>query len=272
MSRFWCWERCSWAKIIMLVGLWTRRTAELRAVDGLASGALRAGVGNVEVGGVDLDLDGVVDDGVDGDARERGVAAGVGIIGRDAHEAVDAGLGLEPAIGVLALDLDDGALDAGFFALADVGDGDLVAAFLGPSRVHAQEHGSPVLAFGAAGTGVDLEVGVHAVGFTGEQGLDLAALDILDEALEGCLALGHGGFVVLRLTQLEQGHGIVEFALELLVAGDGAFHALTLAHDLLGALRIGPEVGILAVAVQLFEALFGRIPVKETSLARTATL
>ena len=40
----------------------------------------------------------------------------------------------------------------------------LVAVPLGPARVHAKQHLGPVLAFGAAGAGMDFEIGVVAVG------------------------------------------------------------------------------------------------------------
>ena len=51
---------------------------------------------------------------------------------------------------------------------------DLVAVLLGPARVHARQHLGPVLRFGAAGAGVDFEVGVVAVGLARQQALQLA--------------------------------------------------------------------------------------------------
>ena len=51
---------------------------------------------------------------------------------------------------------------------------DLVAVLLGPARVHAQQHAGPVLAFGAAGAGMDFEIGVVGVGLAGQQRLELA--------------------------------------------------------------------------------------------------
>ena len=58
--------------------------------------------------------------------------------------------------------------------LAD--DLDLVVAPLGPADIHALEHLRPVLALGAAGAGMDLDIGVVGVGFAGEQRLDLALM------------------------------------------------------------------------------------------------
>src|SRR5678815_158697 len=82
-------------------------------VDVLAARARGAeGVG-AHVGRVDVDLDRVVDLRIDEDAGERGVPAARGIERALPHQAVHAGLGAQEAEGVLALDLDGGALDAG---------------------------------------------------------------------------------------------------------------------------------------------------------------
>ncbi len=131
-----------------------------RLVDVLAACAARAhGVG-AHVALLDVDDDAVVDHRIDVDARERGVAARVGVERRDADQAVHAVLGLQPARGVAALDLDGRRLDAGLLALGFFEILDLVAVLLGPARVHAQQHAGPVLAFGAAGAGMDLEIGI----------------------------------------------------------------------------------------------------------------
>ena len=71
--------------------------------------------------------------------------------------------GLEKAVRVQSLDLEHRALDARLFALAQVEDLDGVALSLGPARVHAHEHLRPVLRFGAAGAGADLELRVAKV-------------------------------------------------------------------------------------------------------------
>ena len=44
------------------------------------------------------------------------MAPGVRIIGRNAHQAMNAGFGFQFAIGVVALDLEGAGLDAGLFA------------------------------------------------------------------------------------------------------------------------------------------------------------
>ena len=64
-------------------------------------------------------------------------------------------LGLEPAVGELALDHERGAGDAGLVAGQDVEHLGLVARFFGEALVHAQEHVGPVAGLGAARAGVE---------------------------------------------------------------------------------------------------------------------
>src|SRR3954463_16035850 len=72
------------------------------------------------VGFLDLDVDAVVDHRIDPDGGEARVPARVRIEGRDAHETMHARLGLEPAIGIVALDQKRRAFDAGLLAVSPV--------------------------------------------------------------------------------------------------------------------------------------------------------
>ena len=132
-------------------------------VDVLAASARGAEGVDAQVGGVDLNLDVVVDFGRDEDCGEGGVPAVARIEGRFAHQAVDAGLGAEPTISVGAADLDGGAFDAGDFAVVLIDQFEFKAAVFAPFQVHPQEHRRPVLGFGAAGAGLDVKIGVVAV-------------------------------------------------------------------------------------------------------------
>ena len=114
-------------------------------------------------------------------------------------------------------------------------------------------------------------IGVVAVGLAREQRLHLLSARLRGELLEARLALVDGGLVVLGFAQLDQGDRIIELALELLVAADGALERLALAHQLLRRLRVAPEVGILRALVQVFQACGGAIPVKDASAAGPAT-
>ena len=94
----------------------------------------------------------------------------IGIEGRDAHQPVHARFGLQPAIGILALDQQRGRFDARPLAFAFLDQLQLVAVALGPARVHAQQHRRPVLAFGAARAGMDFQIAVVGVGLARQHG------------------------------------------------------------------------------------------------------
>ena len=145
-------------------------------VDVLAAGA-RGAIGvDAAVAFVDVDLDAVVDDRIDPDRGEAGVAARVRVERRDAHQAMHAQFGLQPAMRVVALDDDGRRLDAGLVARRLFDDLDLELAPLGPAHIHAQQHARPVAALGAAGAGMHFDIGVVAVRFARQQRLELAAL------------------------------------------------------------------------------------------------
>jgi hypothetical protein len=142
---------------------------------------------------------------------------------------------------------------------------------LGPADVHAREHLRPVLALRAAGTGVHLEVGVVTVGFARKHRLHLLPARLRGKLAQPRLPLLDGGGIAFRLAKLDQRDGIVELALELLVAGNRPLQRLALAHDLLGGLRIAPEVGVLGPLIQLGQARGRAIPVKDASATGQAT-
>ena len=128
----------------------------------LAAGAGRAEDVHLDVLLADVDLDGVVDVGIDEHRGERGVPPRLGIVRRDPDQPVDALLRLEVAVGVFALDLDRDRLDARLFPRQQVEHRDLEAVPLRPAHVHPHEHLGPVLRLGAAGAGMDREQRVPA--------------------------------------------------------------------------------------------------------------
>ena len=88
----------------------------------LAARAARAVDVHLDVLGPDFDLDVVIEHRQHLDQGERGVPPRRRIEGADAHQPVDAALGLEIAIGPRAGDFDGDGLDAGLFAVELVGD------------------------------------------------------------------------------------------------------------------------------------------------------
>src|ERR1700739_3372874 len=103
------------------------------------------------------------------------MAPRIGIERRDAHEAMNARLRLQPAIGIMAGYLDGRGFDTGLFALRLLEILDLEAVLFGPARVHAKQHFSPVLALGAAGAGMHFEIGIELVGLAREKRLQLTS-------------------------------------------------------------------------------------------------
>ena len=174
----------------------------------------------------------------------------IGIERRDAHQAVHAVLGLEPAIGVVALDLDGGRLDAGLFAVGFFDVVHLEAVLLGPARVHAQEHIGPVLALRATGAGVDFKIGVVGVGFARQQRLKFAARHVGLELAQARFGFGDDTLIAFGLAEFDQRHLVVELLIDSaqrvkLVVERGA-----LLHDAAGALRIVPKIGVFGLPVQ----------------------
>ena len=86
---------------------------------------------------------------------------------------------------------------------------DLEPAPFRPARIHAQQHVGPVLAFGAACTGVDLQIGIGAVGFARKQRLDFVAVGAVGQpgeriepfTLDIGIAFGSGAIIAIVLVR-----------------------------------------------------------------------
>ena len=228
----------------MLVGMWVRRIAEFRLVDVLSPCPACAHRVGAHVRLLDVHDDAVVDHRIDVDARERRMTARVGVERRDADQAMHAVLGLEPAEGIAALDLDGRRLDAGLLTRGFFEIFDLVAVLLGPARIHAQQHVGPVLALGAAGAGVDLEIGIVGVGLARQQRLELAPRDLDLQPLERLFGVGDGLLVLLGLPQLDHGELVVELLLDAADRGKLILERGALLHQPLRLLLVIPQGGI----------------------------
>ena len=171
----------------------------------------------------------------------------------------------------MARDLDGGRLDAGLFALRLLEILDLEAVLFGPARVHAQQHLGPVLAFGAAGAGVNLEIGIEAVGFARQQRFEFAARDFLFQVLQRGLGFGDNAAIVLGFAEFDHADIVLEFALDLADAVERILQRGPLLHQLLRLLGIVPEIGGFGELVQFREARGGCFDVKDASSAARLT-
>ena len=193
------------------------------------------------------------------------MAPGLAVEGRDAHQAVHAALGLQPAIGVLALDAHGGRLDAGLLARALLQPFELVAAGVGPAHIHAQQHLRPVLRLRATRPGIDFQIAVIAVGLAGKQALQPPALRPVPKRLEIRLGLVHRRLVLFRLAELVKRDCVVERAFQRPVALQPVGQPRPFAHHLLGARRVVPQFRGFGLGVQRLQPRRGRIPVKDAS-------
>ena len=179
----------------------------------LAAGA--EGVG-LQIDRVDDDVARLLNLGDDVHAGEARVPAAVRVEGRDAHEPMDAALGLGEAVNVLALDGHGRALHTGDFALENVGDFHLPAAQLGPALIHPLEHIRPVLGLGAARTGVDAEDAAVLIVRAFEEKAQFQRVEFLDELIDVARELAEDErlrFEGFGLAQFDHHAGVFELLL-----------------------------------------------------------
>ena len=196
--------------------------------------------------------------------------------GRDAHQPVHAPLGGEEPVGVLAVDGEGDALDAGLVALAGFVQLDVEAPRLRPAQVHAQEHLGPVLALGAPGARVDADDGVAGVELPGEQPLLLQALedpaDLGRQPLDLFRQLlGHLVAAGLLGGHVEQHLQVVDLRGEVLVVLQPAPQAAVAGAQLLGVVLVVPEVRGAHRLLEGGDVALQRIGVKDSPLPTGAS-
>ncbi len=181
------------------------------------------------------------------------MALGVGVERRNAHQTVHARFGLQPAIGVLALDLQSNRLDARLFARRFFLDRHRHAVRCGPTRIHAQQDPRPIVGLGSASAGIDFEIGVVAVGFTGQQGLELGAAGIGLDAFQQLARFVDQAFVAFEIAELGKFDGVLKILFERFYRIDRSSQLIALAHQGLGRLRLVPQGRILGAGIEFIE-------------------
>ena len=240
-------------------GLVDQTDSRRSLVDVLAAGTGRTVHLHLDVLGADVHLDGVVQLGHHFQRSKAGLAAGVGVKGRHAHQAVHAVLALEQAVGVGTLDHHGSALQAGFVAVLIVQHLHGHAVGHGPLVVHAVQHLGPVLCFGAAGTGVERQDGVAVVILAVQHGHQLQLVHSLAHGVHGFLRLGDHGGVVLLVQHLDHGLGVIVQALQLFKAGQLAFQVAHFVKHLLAQLGVIVKAGAGHGVLQLLHTLAGSL-------------
>ena len=216
---------------------------------------------------VDLDRALVGQERRDDDLRERGVAAVGAVEGAEPHEPVDAALGLEEAVRVLALRGQRRRLQSRLLPRARLDELGLEATVGGPAQVHPQQHLGPVLRVRSAGAGVDRDDGVAAVVLAVEERVLLEPLELAAKRLQ--LGLDVGRELGLELEQLG---GVVVLALQALVAVEPLGEAGVLGRDGGCAGLVVPEARRAQLLLELGDAGRQRIRVKGNHEPRQAGL
>ena len=214
---------------------------------------------------VDLDLDVVVDLGINPYTGEAGVAPCRAVVRADPHQPMNPAFGLQIAIGVLALDQQRRRLDARLFARMMIDQLDLHAVTLAPAAVHPLQHPGPVLAFGPARASVDLDIAVVGVGLARQQRRDLVALGLVGEIAQCLHAVVDQPVVAFKLRHLDQFDRVLEVGFDLARRRDGFLQSATLAHHFLRRLGIVPQRRILDLVIKLRQPPVGLVPIEESA-------
>ncbi len=86
-----------------------------------------------------------------------------GIEGRETHQPVNTVFAFQVSEGKFAFKFDGGRFDTSRIAILHIKGIDFIVVAFAPAEVHAHEHLCPVLAFGTAGTGIDVDDGAEPV-------------------------------------------------------------------------------------------------------------
>ncbi len=153
-----------------------------------------------------------------------------------------AGFGAQGAVGVFALDLDAGGLDAGHVAVGFFQQFGLEALAFAVFQVLAQQHRRPVAGFGAAGAGLDVDEAVAGVGRVVEHAAEFQRGDVLFDGGDVGLHGGERVVVVLVARHLEQFGGVFQALRDAVEHQHDIFQRFALAPDFLGFPGVVPEV------------------------------
>ena len=138
------------------------------------------------------------------------MAAAAGIERALTHQAVDAGFGTQPAVGVIADNLDGHGLNARHFTFRLFNNLGLEAARFGPAQIHTRQHAGPVLRFRTAGTGLNIEIAIGAVILAGEHAAELKLRQLLFQHVKFGNGFVEGLFVFGFDSQLQQSGNIFQ--------------------------------------------------------------
>ncbi len=219
---------------------------------------------NAQIGRVDVDLDRVIHFRINKYRGKRGVATIARVERRFAYQAVHAGFGAQPAVGVFAAELDRGAFDAGHLAFGDFDQFGGKAGVLTPAQIHAQQDIGPVLRLGAAGTGLDIDKGVLIVHRPGEHALELQPFEMFLLLVQIGNDRINRGFILFLDGHFQQFVGLIEFPGQFGNGVDDLFQMGPLAAQFLGMVGVVPDIRVFKFPANFSQPFLFGIEVKDT--------
>jgi hypothetical protein len=137
---------------------------------------------------------------------------------------------------------------------------------LAPAQVHTQEHLGPVLRFGAARAGLDVDERVRRIHLAREHALEFEFFDFRREAVDVVGDCRDRAVVALADRKIEQIARFAERIGQRADTADDAIKARALPAEILRTLRVVPDGRAFELARDFLEALGFRIEVKDTSV------
>jgi hypothetical protein len=126
----------------------------------------------------------------------------------------------------------------------------------------------PILGFGAAGAGLNIEKGVVSIHLTAEHALEFEFAHVRFESSGLALDIARGGLIVLELCELEQRSSVAQLRADAIELLELRGQPRALASELLRPSAVAPYRGFLELAADFLEALFLAIVLKETPSRR----
>ena len=174
------------------------------------------------------------------------------------------GFGFQPAVSIFAFEMNGGGFDAGHFTIGHFHQFGLEACTLAPAQVHAQQHAGPVLGFGAARAGLNVQVAVVGVHLAREHATEFQLGQFGVQLVEFGNDFVYGAFVVFFHRHVEQFFHVDDAGLEFLQGGDDLIQGDPLTAQVLGFFRGVPDGGVFQFAIDFVEAFALQIEVKDT--------
>ena len=183
------------------------------------------------------------------------MAAGVGVKGADAHQAVNALFAAQIAVGMVAAHLKGNGLEPGLVALQNIQQLHRKAHALTVAGIHAVEHAGPVLRLGAARTGMQGQHRVMVVVLAAHQRFQLQGVGIVAQLFQHFADLRHHGRIVRFLGQLHHHLDVVALGYQPLIMLDLGFQLGNFAGHMGAALQIIPKSRLALLLMQLGQFL-----------------